>query len=533
MESCAAGLLKLLEAYDVDHVFGIPGVHTLELYRALGKSSIRHISARHEQGAGFMADGYARMTGKPGVCFVITGPGLTNIATAMAQAMGDSIPLLIISSVNRTHEIGKRQGRLHELPSQSKLASSVSVLSQTVWRAEELPEALARAFNIFNCHRAGPVHIEIPIDVLKAQVEFAGHRRSMARPPPPTPQSIEAGSAMLAAAQSPLIIVGGGAINAGRELKRLAERLDAPVSNTVNAKGVLPYGHPLAMGGSPSSPVVRREIEQADVVLAVGTELSETDFDFHFLGDIKPSGKLIRIDIDAGQLGRNLKAELAICGDASSVLEAINDHLGTFSVSSKRGTGRASDVISQLRQTTHDGYFEFFESIRAVLPDVVIVGDSTQPTYYAWQSYETQAPRRYFHSASGYGTLGYAIAAAIGAQLGAPEKQVLAIIGDGGAQFTIGELASAVELRLPIVFVIWNNYGYGEIRRCMQAADIECIGVDIHPPDFVLLGQAFGCATEKPGDLAEFRSALAAASRRKVPTLIEIVQERFTAGYYG
>lgn len=533
MQSCAAWLLELLESYDVDHVFGIPGVHTLELYRALGESSIRHISARHEQGAGFMADGYARMTGKPGVCFVITGPGLTNIATAMAQAMGDSIPLLIISTVNRTQEIGRRQGRLHELPSQSRMASSVSVLSQTLWRAEDLPEALARAFDMFNCRRPGPVHIELPIDVLKAQMELSVQERPVGRPPSPDPQSIETASAMLVAAQCPLIIVGGGAIKAGRELKKLAERLDAPVVNTVNAKGVLPYGHPLAMGGSPSSPVVRREIERADVLMAVGTELSETDFDFHFLGDIKPAGKLIRIDVDAEQLDRNLHAELPICGDASNVLEAINHQLGTFVAASTRGAGRVAEVIRELGQKTDKRYFEFFESIRDVLPDVVIVGDSTQPAYYAWQSYETQAPRRYFHSASGYGTLGYAIPAAIGAKLGAPDKQVLSIIGDGGAQFTISELASAVELRLPIIFVVWNNYGYGEIRRCMQASDIKLIGVDLHTPDFELLGQAFGCATEKPADLAEFRAALAAASRRESPTLIEIVQDRFAGGYYG
>jgi acetolactate synthase-1/2/3 large subunit len=533
MSSCAEGLIQLLESYGVDHVFGIPGVHTLELYRALGKSGIRHVTARHEQGAGFMADGYARMTGKPGVCFVITGPGLTNIATAMAQAMGDSIPLLVFSSVNRTYELGMGQGRLHELPSQSKLASSVSLFSQTLLRAEDLPKALARAFNLFASQRPGPVHIEIPIDVIRSPMDFAVGNWPIALPPSPAPQSIEACSAMLAAAERPIIIVGGGAIKAGKELKRLAEKLDAPVVNTVNAKGLLPYSHPLAMGGSPSSPTIRREIEQADVILAIGTELAETDFDFYFLGDMKPAGSLIRIDIDAAQLSRNIKPALTICSDAGAAVEAINDRLQKLTVPAKHGAERALAVTRQLQKSTNRSYCDFFAAIRDVLPEVVIVGDSTQPTYHAWLSYETEAPRRYFHSASGYGTLGYAIPAAIGAQLGAPEKSILAIIGDGGAQFTISELASAVELEVPVIFVVWNNFGYGEIRRCMEASDIEPIGVDIHTPDFVLLGRGFGCATEKPADLAEFRSALAAASLRKTPTLIEIVQDRFAAGYFA
>jgi acetolactate synthase I/II/III large subunit len=330
----------------------------------------------------------------------------------------------------------------------------------------------------------------------------------------------------------PIIIVGGGAINAGSQLKRLAEKLDAPVVNTVNAKGLLPSSHPLAMGGSPSNPLIRRELEEADVVLAVGTELSETDFDYHFMGDMKLTGKLIRIDIDSGQLTRNRQAELVICSDASTALQAIDDRLRALAAPAKRGSERVLAVSRQLHNAANKGYSDFFGAIRSVLPDVVIVGDSTQPTYYAWLSYETEAPRRYFHSASGYGTLGYAIPAAIGAQLGAPGKAIVAIIGDGGAQFTIGELASAVELELPVIFVVWNNYGYGEIRRCMEAADIESIGVDLYTPDFVQLGRGFGCVAEKPGDLGEFRSALAAASRRSGPTLIEIVQDKFAAGYF-
>jgi acetolactate synthase I/II/III large subunit len=532
MPSCAAGLISLLEDRGVDHVFGIPGVHTLELYRALGDSRIRHVSARHEQGAGFMADGYARMTGKPGVCLVITGPGLSNIATAMAQALGDSIPMLVISAVNRTHQLGKRQGRLHELPSQSRLAESVSLLSQTVTQASELPAALGRAYDLLETGRPGPVHIQIPLDVLAAPLESPGALAASPKPPAPDPDAVAACCATIKAATAPLIIIGGGAVRAGGALRRLAERLDAPVVNTVNAKGVLPSTHPLATGGSPSSPWLRRAIAEADLVLAVGTELAETDFDFHFLGDMPPPGRLIRIDIDEQQLHRNYAADHAMLGDAAETLDAIDRGLGTFQAS-RLGAARVAAVVQRLRREADARYAEFFACIRAELPDVLIVGDSTQPAYFAGQSYETDAPRRYFHAASGYGTLGYAIPAAIGAQLGAPETSVVCLIGDGGAQFTIGELACAVELELPIVFIIWNNGGYGEIGRFMEAAGQKRIGVDLHTPDFQLLGRAFGCATAQPADLAQFRQALQAARGRRGPSLIEIVQDRFVDGCYA
>jgi acetolactate synthase I/II/III large subunit len=532
MPSCAAGLIGLLEDRGVDHVFGIPGVHTLELYRALGDSRIRHVSARHEQGAGFMADGYARVTGKPGVCIVVTGPGLSNIATAMAQAMGDSIPMLVISAVNRTHELGKGQGRLHELPCQSKLAESVSLSTQTVMQAGDLPTALDRAYHTLGRGRPGPVHIQIPIDVLAAPLESPGARPANPRPPAPDPSAVAACCATLMSATSPLIIVGGGAVHAGDALRRLAERLDAPVLNTVNAKGVLPSTHPLATGGSPSSPCLRREIAEADVVLAVGTELAETDFDFHFLGDMPPPRRLIRVDIDEQQLHRNCPAHHAILGDSAESLDAIDRGLGAFRAS-RHGAIRVAAVVERLRREADGRYAEFFACIRSELPHVLIVGDSTQPAYFAGQSYETDAPRRYFHAASGYGTLGYAIPAAIGAQLGAPGTPVVCLIGDGGAQFTISELACAVELDLPVIFIVWNNRGYGEIRRCMQATGQKSVGVDLHTPDFQLLGRAFGCAAAQPDDLSQLRRALHAAKGRRGPTLIEIMQDRFADGCYA
>ena len=276
MASCGEVLVRLLEKnYGVGTVFGIPGVHTVELYRGLAGTQIRHITPRHEQGAGFMADGFARATGQPGVCFVITGPGMTNIATPMGQAMQDSIPMLVISSVSDSSHLGMGEGRLHELPSQRDLACGVSAFSHTLLRADELPKVLSRAFAVFRSARPAPVHIEIPLDVL---VSSADHVDQTPWPipsaPGPAPAAIAQAASLLSAAERPLIAIGGGAIAAAEEVMALAERLQAPVINTVNAKGVLPYSHPLAVGGSGSCAPVRNHLQEADVVLAIGTELA-------------------------------------------------------------------------------------------------------------------------------------------------------------------------------------------------------------------------------------------------------------------
>lgn len=532
MTSCGEVLLKLLEAYDVDTVFGIPGVHTVQLYRGLPKTSIRHITPRHEQGAGFMADGYARALGKPGVCLIITGPGMTNIATAMAQALADSVPMLVISSVNHSHQLGLGEGRLHEMPNQSATISGVSVFSHTLLRADELPQVLARAFTVFNSERPGPVHIEIPLDVITSE---ATHIDTAPFPlpsaPGPAPDAIQRATTLLAQARRPLMAIGGGCINAGAEVMAVAERLGSPVINTVNAKGILPYRHPLAVGGSGSCEQVRRELREADVVLALGTEFSETDYDFFFSGPVLVNGILIRVDIDPRQLTRNIKADVAIHSDAQIALQAILTALPESGSQSLEGAARALELRTSLGKTRDEKYEAFFNALREALPEAVIVGDSTQPTYYAWLHYETEHARRYFHSASGFGTLGYAIPAAIGAKLAKPELPVIGLIGDGAAQFTIGELASAVEVGLPVIFLIWNNSGYGEIKRFMEEGNMPLTGVDIHTPDFIRIAGAFGCETSLVTTPAELQQALLSANTRSLPTLIEVQQSDFVDGY--
>ncbi|MFT4713279.1 MAG: acetolactate synthase-1/2/3 large subunit [Candidatus Azotimanducaceae bacterium] len=539
MSTCGETLVKLLENYSVDTVFGIPGVHTVELYRGLPNTNIRHITPRHEQGAGFMADGYARVTGKPGVCLIITGPGMTNIATAMAQALADSIPMLVISSVNNTHELGLGEGRLHELPNQKMTMSGVSVFSHTLLRADELPQILARAFTVFESERPGPVHIEIPINVITSNADHLDLAPyPIARPPAPDPLSITQACDLLMKATQPLIAIGGGAIAASEAVIALAISLDAPVVNTVNAKGVMPYSHSLAVGGSGSHAAIRNALEKADVVLAVGTEFGETDYDFFFNGPVRINGKLIRIDIDAHQLTRNIKADLPIVSDAALALTAIADGLRLMKEQKQikpKPTASGSTRASELRTILLDGqdpnYKSFFDAIREALPEVIIAGDSTQTTYYAWLNYETEHPRRYFHSASGYGTLGYAIPAAIGASIGRPNLPVIGLIGDGAAQFTIGELASAVEANVGVIFLLWNNSGYGEIKRFMTDRKITPIGVDIHTPDFSAVAKAMGCHVASPTNIAELKTCLITANKLSQPTLIELNQSDFAPGY--
>jgi acetolactate synthase-1/2/3 large subunit len=456
---------------------------------------------------------------------------MTNIATAMAQALQDSIPMLVISTVSASDQLGMGEGRLHELPHQRNLVAGVSVFSHTLFRAEELPKVLARAFGVFASQRPGPVHIEIPTDVIASPADSIDTSAwPLPSAPAAAPEAIERAAALLREARRPLIAIGGGAVRAGDEVTRLAEILGAPVVNTVNAKGVVPSSHPLAVGGSGSCVAVREAFREADVVLGAGTEFSETDYDLYFDEALAFDGRLIRLDIDAAQLSRNLKPDLAICSDARHALIALISALERNPPSSKDAGARAQGIRDAVQRTRDGRYQAFFDVIRKALPEAIIAGDSTQPTYYASLHYETEAPRRYFHSASGYGTLGYAIPAAIGAKLGQPNNPVIALIGDGAAQFTLGEIASAVDAKTPVIFLIWNNWGYAEIQQCFEEAGVDSVGVNLHTPDFVELGKSFGCAARRARDLEELEDALKKAAENSQPTLIEIRQDDFVDG---
>lgn len=537
MATCGEVLVKLLEAYGVEQVFGIPGVHTVELYRGLAGSTINHVTPRHEQGAGFMADGYARTSGKPGVCFIITGPGMTNITTAMGQAYGDSIPMLVNSSVQSRSQLGGGRGKLHELPNQSAMMAGVAAFSHTLMSAAELPSVLARAFALFQAGRPRPVHIEIPLDVLveNADALLASQPVNIARPGA-APTAITQMSQRLAGAKRPLILAGGGAIDAAEALTQLAERLGAPVALTINAKGMLPSSHPLLIGSTQSLVATRALVAEADVVLAIGTELAETDYDVTFAGGFEIPGVLLRIDIDPDQTVRNYPPTLALVADANLAAQALLADLGHVSPrDADWGTARAQRLRSELA-SNWDAPTRlqslFLKTVFEVLPHAVCVGDSTQPVYTGNLTFNPEKPRRWFNSSTGYGTLGYALPAAVGAWLGRRANgqeggAVLCLIGDGGLQFTLSELASAVEARTPIIVLLWNNQGYGEIKKYMLNRAIEPVGVDIYTPDFMGVAKALGCAALSVEGPAQLRMALACASDHNGPTLIEIDEQRW------
>jgi thiamine pyrophosphate-dependent acetolactate synthase large subunit-like protein len=502
-------LVRLLEDYGVERVFGIPGVHTLELYRGLADSGLKHVLSRHEQGAGFMADGYARASGRPGVCFVITGPGLTNIMTALGQAYSDSMPLLVISSVNAQRDLGRGRGCLHEMRDQQAAAATVTGFSATARTPEEIPELLARAFALFASERPRPVHIEIPLDVLAAPA--SGDWRAQAPPsrPAPDPETVAEAARRLAQAERPAVIYGGGAVEAAAELAPLVERLGAVAVPTQAGKGILPDDHPRCLGGRLPRPEARAYLAEADVVLAVGTELAETDL---WGGRIAFSGTVVRIDLDPDKLTAEGGELLALQADAAAALRAIAENLAAEAAPNP---ARISlEEIAELRRSLAAEeapmlreHRRVHETLRAALPAAsMVVTDMTQLAYSGAQVFPVFQPRSWLHP-SGFGTLGYALPAAIGAKLGAPERPVVAMAGDFGLMFTLPELAVAVELGLRLPILLWNNDALGQIR------------------DDMLLAKAFGCHGERVESHGALTAAVAAALERPGPSLIEIVAD--------
>jgi acetolactate synthase-1/2/3 large subunit len=485
MTTVGIRLVEGLIARGVEVVFGIPGVHTLELYRGLAAAGdkIRHVTPRHEQGAGFMADGYARVSGKPGVAFVITGPGLTNTLTAMAQAKADSVPMLVVSGLGRSDTLGKGWGRLHELPDQGAMVQTLCH-SETVTDPKKLGEVLDRAFAAMTSGRPGPAHIQISTNM-------------MGQPCPALPPAPQSGSAVplplgrmrsiantLNNAERIVILAGGGTRGAEMELQRLAESLDAPVVLTANARGAM-HGHRLCVPASPSLPSVRQLIAEADQILAIGTELGPTDYDVYAKGGLPDMAGMIRIDICADQLARH-PAKTPVKADAGAMMAAL---LPMTLPANREGSRRAEATRIAARAELPGLYepmpaqLEIVETIRDAMPGAIIVGDSTQPVYAANLYYDHDRPRGWFNAATGYGALGFAPGAAVGAAIAAPGTPVVCLIGDGGLQFSPGELRTAVDEKLPITYVVWNNSGFREIAEAMREAKVPVLGCDPSPLD--------------------------------------------------
>jgi acetolactate synthase-1/2/3 large subunit len=510
MTTVGIRLVEGLIARGIDTVFGIPGVHTIELYRGLAaaEGKIRHVTPRHEQGAGFMADGYARVSDRPAAAFVITGPGLTNTLTAMAQARADSVPMLVVSGLGRSDTLGKGWGRLHELPDQGAMVATLCH-TETVTDPKKLGEVLDRAFVAMTAGRPAPAHIQISTNMMGQPCP--------ALPPPavggvavPLPLGRMRGVAnALNNAERIVILAGGGVRGAETDLRKLAEMLDAPVVLTANARGAM-HGHRLCVPASPSLTAVRQLIAAADQVLAIGTELGPTDYDVYARGGVPDLSGMIRIDICADQLARH-PAKMPIKADAGPMMAAL---LGMVLPANRDGLRRAEAVRAAARAelaglgAPMPGQLAMVEAIRKAMPGAIIVGDSTQPVYAANLYYDHDRPRGWFNAATGYGALGYAPGAAVGAAIAAPGVPVVCLIGDGGLQFSPGELKTAVDEKLPITYVVWNNAGFREIEEALRQAKVSpilgCHPTPVDMEDFAAAyGLPFAQIPEDPVELAE------------------------------
>ena len=523
MKSIGETLIDQLEAHGTDVVFGIPGVHTVELYRGLSSSNIRHVTPRHEQGAGFMADGYARISGKVGVAFVITGPGLTNILTPMGQARADSVPMLVVSSVNASYNLGKGLGYLHELPDQLKMAQTVALSSSQITNAAELIPSLDNAYSILNNERGGPVHIEIPLDVM-AHPFVQTHAKDIPTPKVnPFLNQIQTACDLLAKAQNPIIIAGGGAKRANDLITQIAEHIHAPVVQTTNARGIM-HKHPLCVPASPSLAAVRKLIQQADIVLGIGTELGPTDFDMYGDGGFPEIPNFIRIDLCPDQLTRQPNS-IGLCGRAEDILSELLSSLpsqNTQSDGSKRAKTTRDAAYAELTGDMR-AQIHFLNTVRDTYPNAIIVGDSTQPIYAGNLYYDHDRAGGWFNAATGFGALGYGIPAAIGAAIADPAAQIICLTGDGGAQFTLPELMTAKDEGLPILFLVWNNNGYREIETSMVAAGVDVVGCDPNAPDFKHVAASCGMPYQSCIlDDGTLETILKSADIQNGPAMIEI-----------
>ena len=527
-----AQISHMLKDRGVSTIFGIPGVHNQEMYRGIEEAGIRHILARHEQGAGFMADGYARATGKPGVAYVISGPGLCNIMTPMGQAYSDSVPMLVLSSV--LDETEATRGQLHQMKDQEGAAATVCDWSVTAKTADAAYALIDRALVEFQTRRTRPKHIQVPISVLEAQAPAAPQAAQwpVGSPDEADPLRLEPLREWLRASQRPLFIFGGGAsrnlnvilgaASGGDQVAQMVQKMGAAVMTTYAGAGRMDPGYPLHFGTLLARPESADIIASADLVIAVGTELSEVDLWRDALGH---SGRLVRIDLDPEVLTDRHKADMPIhAGAYGHLLET----LVTMTEEPAKTGWDAAEVArfkSRMRSqiaAERPGILPAVDALKAALPtNTMIFSDMTQFAYAAVEVYPMDRPNHWHHP-SGFGTLGYALPAAIGGKVGVGDQPVVAILGDYGFQYTVQELAVAVELGLNLPIIIWDNGKLGEIEDSMVRAQIAPNAVIQRNPDFLMLACAYGAAAEEPATLDDLGPALDAAFARDVPTVIRL-----------
>ncbi|HAL48132.1 MAG: thiamine pyrophosphate-binding protein [SAR202 cluster bacterium] len=517
-------LVRQLRAEGVDTVFALPGVQIMAAFDALyeARADIRMVHVRHEQATTYMADGYSRATGKPGVAMVVPGPGALNATAGLGTAYASGSPVLLISGQIPTESLGKRQGQLHEVEDQLDVFKPITKWAHRVTRVEEVPDAVHEAFRQLTTGRPRPVELEVPPDTL-ANLGDADIIEPEEYPPAAVrARDIAHAVQMLTEAKSPTIIAGGGALSAevGAELLELARIVQAPIMTTQTSKGVIDESDPHYVGTNyvgigPGA----RVLAETDVLLAVGTRLAFRQ------GSVEKPPRIIQIDADPDEIGRNMEAELGIVADAKVALSQLTAQL------------RSSGVSKPPRLEQIEGYRNAFQAeIRELAPeqtamidtvrerlddDAILVSGSTTVGYWSTLAYEVRQPRTYV--TSGYfGTLGYAFPTALGSKVGAPDKQVVALAGDGGFMYSPQELSTAVRYGINVVTVVFNNGMYGASRWDQTHRYGErFIGTDLANPDFVKLAESFGAVGMRTNPDG-FGDALTKALDANAPVLLEV-----------
>jgi len=517
-----AQISHMLKSRGVEVIFGIPGVHNQEMYRGIEEAGLTHVLARHEQGAGFMADGYARATGRPGVAYTITGPGLCNAMTALGQAYSDSVPVLAISSC--LDETAARRGQLHQMRDQQAAGATVCDWSLEARDADSAYALIDRAFAEFNTARPRPKHIQVPIAALEGD----------APPPPPkidVPNHMLDNASMrsivaeaINSAKRPLFVFGGGArhLTLDDECIKLVRKCGAACFSTYAGRGVIPGSDPLNFGAYLARPDSALVVESADLVVAVGTELSEVDLWRDHIGTVP---QMIRIDLDPSILADAHNADIQILADAEAflwgLLPEIEDRKGSSGWTESEVTAAKARWRAEV-DAERPGIVPVCDALQAALPaDTMIYSDMTQFAYAAKEVWPMERPGHWHHP-FGFGTLGYALPASIGGAVARRGLPTLCIAGDYGFQYTLQELGTAVELGVSLPILIWDNGKLKEIEDSMVRAQIAPNAVIAHNPDFCALARAYGALAEAVSAPEDVAAAVLRAFQADRPTLIHV-----------
>ncbi|WP_336500334.1 thiamine pyrophosphate-binding protein [Microbacterium paraoxydans] len=523
-DTAGRAVLETIRAYGITAIFGIPGTHNLEFYRPLADLGIRAVTNRHEQGSGYGADGWSQQTGLPGVVITTSGPGLQNAMSAIGTAFCESRPLIVLSPGVPLGAEFADVGTLHETKDATAMVAAIAEWSRRVSSAAEAVQAVHDAFHLFRTGRPRPVHIEIPLDVLEAPAEVpAEDRRPRSMPDRVSgdPIALAEAARLLSAARTPVIVAGGGAVDAAHQIVAVAERLGAPVLTTLNGKAVLDERHPLSLGSNLRLAAARAVAEDADVLLVIGSKLGEAEL---WAPRLEARGAVIRIDISPEQRDKNLAATVGLTGDAAAVTDALLPLLPDAARPARDLTVERAAIAAETRETAPDTVV-LAEVIADALPaDAIIAGDSSQIVYLALGSVLRQEHPHSLLYTPTYATLGYGLPAAIGAAVAQTERPVVTVIGDGALMFCVNELVTAVEQRLDVTVVCVDNGGYAEIRQNELDRGMAPVGVDLVQPDWAALATAFGATGRSVASRADIAPSIRAAIADGGVQLVHIPQ---------